>query len=179
MPVHGWVQDGELSGLCILCHGKPNYNSQMVLKDAKLIYSVLGRALGPSKSNRIYHQPPTTTHHNTNTSKFPGFKAHVGYAGNEEPDRPAKEAAEVNMEQYQSEVPKSYLKSIFKQKMMQGCAEISSFKTQHQVSRPPHSNPNLKHQSLHKYIALDTKNAPNRSAVFKYSHLQLLSLINV
>ncbi|GBM65177.1 hypothetical protein AVEN_130576-1 [Araneus ventricosus] len=38
-----------------------------------------------------------------NASKFPGFKAHVGYAGNEEPDRPAKEAAELNMEQYRSE----------------------------------------------------------------------------
>ncbi|GBL80140.1 hypothetical protein AVEN_29130-1 [Araneus ventricosus] len=46
------------------------------------------------------------------------FKAHVGYDGNEEADRLAKEAAESDRDPLSVKVPKSFLKSIFKKKMM-------------------------------------------------------------
>ncbi|GBL88478.1 hypothetical protein AVEN_159070-1 [Araneus ventricosus] len=47
------------------------------------------------------------------------IKAHVGYDGNKEAYRLVKEAAESNIEQYQTQVPKCHLKSSLKQKIMQ------------------------------------------------------------
>ncbi|GBM10032.1 hypothetical protein AVEN_24014-1 [Araneus ventricosus] len=53
--LNGWMKDGEWNERCILCHGKPNHNTQIVHKDAKLQYSVPGRTLSLSNSNRTRH----------------------------------------------------------------------------------------------------------------------------
>ncbi|GBN59927.1 hypothetical protein AVEN_51933-1 [Araneus ventricosus] len=47
------------------------------------------------------------------------IKAHVGYDGNEEADRLAREAAESDRDPLSVKAPISFLKSIFKKKMME------------------------------------------------------------
>ncbi|GBM04900.1 hypothetical protein AVEN_252837-1 [Araneus ventricosus] len=87
----------------------------MIVKTARIQYSIPCGTAGPETRNRPCNQPPSPANH-----YFSGQSGESrGYDRNEEADRQIKEAAESDRDPLFVKAPISFLKPFFKKKMME------------------------------------------------------------